>query len=53
MASIKEINMQNSLKKKNIFKNKEQVRKIMTALIQLVNESRKTIEILHDIYAYS
>lgn len=53
MASIKEINMQNSLKKKNIFKNKEQVRKIMTALIKLVNESRKTIEILHNIYAYS
>ena len=52
-ASIKEINIQKSLKKKDIFKNKEQIRKIITALIKLVNESRKTIETLYDLYAYS
>ena len=53
MESIKEINNQNSLNQKDIFQNKEQVRKIITALIKIVNKSRKTIENLYDIYAYS
>ena len=53
MESIKEINNQNSLNQKDIFENKEQVRKIITALIKLVNKSRKTIENLYDIYVYS
>ena len=53
MASIKEINKQNSLKKKDIFKNKKHVWKIITTLNKLVKESRKTIEILYDIYSYS
>ena len=52
-ASIKEINRENSLKKKDIFKNIKQIWKITTALIKLVNESRKTIETLYDLYAYN